>query len=158
LDMHKSKFVIAQLQSFSKGKTYVSLVFFTNLGKTMFENNFREGNYIQGHNHNTKHFNHTLSTNCKGKWFFIIKSARFSTNIFCSKSSFLKGSFEAKNSNMEELQIRDLLFANCLFIFSFVWLLIFLSVATQWGNICKLHLPTISTYSNASVVFLLGNK
>ncbi len=67
LNMHKSKFVVAQLQSFNQGKTYISLVFSTQLGKTMFENNFREGNYTQGHNYNTKHFNYTLFTNCKGK-------------------------------------------------------------------------------------------
>jgi len=99
----------------------------------MFENNFQEGNYTQRHNYNTKHFNYTLSTNCKGKWFFTIESARFSTNTFCSTSSFSKGSFEAKNSNMEKLQIRDLLFANCFFTFSFPWLLISLYVTTQWA-------------------------
>jgi hypothetical protein len=44
----------------------------------------------------------------KASNFFTIKSARFPTNIFCSTSSFLKGSFEAKNLNMEEMEIRDL--------------------------------------------------
>jgi hypothetical protein len=32
--------------------------------------------------------------------------------MFYSTSSFLKESFEAKNSNMEELEIRDLFFAD----------------------------------------------
>jgi len=124
LDIHKSKLVVAKLQSSNKGKTYVSLVFSTNSNKTVFENNFWEWNCTWRHNCNTKHFNHTLSTNCKGKWFFTIKSPRFFTNIFCSTSSFLKGSFEAKNSNMEELEIRGLFFANWLSTFSFPWLLI----------------------------------
>jgi hypothetical protein len=53
------KLAIAQLQSFSKGKTYVSLVVSTNLSKTMFENNSQERNYTQGHNCNIKHLNHT---------------------------------------------------------------------------------------------------
>jgi hypothetical protein len=44
LDIHKSKLAVTQLQSFSKGKTYVSLVFSTNSGKTMFENNFEKEN------------------------------------------------------------------------------------------------------------------
>jgi hypothetical protein len=43
LDIHKSKLAVAQLQSFSESKTYVSLVFSTNSGKIMFENNFQEG-------------------------------------------------------------------------------------------------------------------
>jgi hypothetical protein len=43
---------------------------------------------------------------------FTIKNARFSTNMFCSTSSFLKGSFEAKNSNIEKLEIKDIFFAN----------------------------------------------
>jgi hypothetical protein len=43
LDIHKSKHAVAQLQSFSKGKTYVSLFFSTNSGKTMFEDNFEKG-------------------------------------------------------------------------------------------------------------------
>jgi hypothetical protein len=67
LDIHKLELVVAQLQSFSKGKTYVSLVFSTNLNKTMFENNFQKKNYTQRHNCNTEHFNHTLSPNYKGK-------------------------------------------------------------------------------------------
>jgi hypothetical protein len=46
---------------------------------------------------------------------FIIKNIRFSTNTFCSTSFFLKGSFEAKKSNMEELEIKDLFFANYFF-------------------------------------------
>jgi hypothetical protein len=48
----------------------------------------------------------------KASNFFAIKSARFSTNIFCSTSSFLKGSFEAKIFNMEEMEIRDLFFVD----------------------------------------------
>jgi len=43
LDIHKSKLTIAQLQSFSKGKTYVYLIFSTNLSKIVFENNFGKG-------------------------------------------------------------------------------------------------------------------
>ncbi len=124
LDIHKSKLVVTQLQSFNKGKIYVSLVFSTNLDKIMFENNFWKGNCTWGHNYITKHFNHTLSTNCKGKWFFIIKNVRFFENIFCCTSSFLKGIFEAKNSDMEKLEIRDLFFTNCLPTFFFLWLLI----------------------------------
>jgi hypothetical protein len=119
LDIHKSKLVVAQLQSFNISKTYVSLIFSTNSNKTVFENHFQEWNCIWGHNYNTKHFNNTLSTNCKGKWLFTIKSPRFSTNIFCSTSSFLKGIFEAKNSNMEKLEIRGLFFANWLSTFFF---------------------------------------
>ncbi len=84
----------------------------------MFENNFQEGNCKRGHNCNTKHINHTFSTNCKGKWFFIIKSARFSTKFFCSTSSFLNESFKTKNSNIEKLKIRNLFFANYLSTFS----------------------------------------
>ncbi len=44
LDIHKSKLLITQLQSFNKGKTYVSLVFSTNLDKIVFENNFQKRN------------------------------------------------------------------------------------------------------------------
>jgi len=45
LDIDKSKLAVVQLQSFSKCKTYVVLVFSTNLSKIVFENNFRKGNY-----------------------------------------------------------------------------------------------------------------
>jgi hypothetical protein len=55
---------------------------------------------------NIKCFNQTFSTNYKGKWFLIIKNARISINNFCSTSSFLKGSFETKNLDMEELEIK----------------------------------------------------
>ncbi len=104
LDIHKWKWALTQLQSFNKGKTYVSLIFSTS------QNNFWKRNYTWKHNCNTKHFNHALSTNCKSKWFFTIKSARFLTNIFYSTSSILKGCFEAKNSDIKELEIRDLFF------------------------------------------------
>jgi hypothetical protein len=56
LDIHKSKLAVAQLQSFSKRKKYVSLVSSTILSKIMFENHFQKGNCTQGHNCNTKCF------------------------------------------------------------------------------------------------------
>ncbi len=43
----------------------------------------------------------------------------FSQTFFCSTSSFLKGSFEPKNSGMEELKICTLFFASCLSTFFF---------------------------------------
>jgi hypothetical protein len=49
LDIHKSKLVVTQQQSFNNNKTYVSLVFSTNSNKIMFENNFRNGNCTQRH-------------------------------------------------------------------------------------------------------------
>jgi hypothetical protein len=39
--------------------------------------------------------------------------------MFCPTSSFLKGSFEAKKSNMEELEIKDLFFVDYLSTSSF---------------------------------------
>ncbi len=96
MDISKWKLAIAQLQSFNKCKTYVSLVFSTILSKTMFENNFQERNCTQGHNCKTKHFNHTLSSNYKGKWFFAIKSARLSINIFLFHIIFFDEIFWSK--------------------------------------------------------------
>jgi hypothetical protein len=43
LDIHKSKLAVAELQSFNKAKTYVSLVFSTNSGKIMIEIIFKKG-------------------------------------------------------------------------------------------------------------------
>jgi hypothetical protein len=76
LDICKSKLVVGQLQSFNKGKAYVSLISSTNLNKIVFENNFRKGSCKWGHNYNIKHFNHTFSTNYKSKWFFTIKKVQ----------------------------------------------------------------------------------
>jgi hypothetical protein len=50
--------------------------------------------------------------NYKGKGFFTIRSARFSINIGYSTSMFLKGFFEAKKLDMEELEICAL-FCTC---------------------------------------------
>lgn len=62
----------------SKGKTYVYLVFYTRLNKMSCEKNFHEGNWIQGHKCKIKYFSHSLFTNCKGKWLFTTKRAKFS--------------------------------------------------------------------------------
>ncbi len=42
----------------------------------MCEKKIRERNWTWGHNCNTKCFNHTFFTNCKGKWFFNIKKCK----------------------------------------------------------------------------------
>jgi len=112
----------------------------------------KRGILTQGLNCNIECFNHTHSMNCKSKWFLTIKSARFSINIFSSTSSFLKGSFEAKNPNMEELKIFALFCASCVSKFSFTWQLIsswnFLKIIGRSASRCfyKHVLPLILCY------------
>lgn len=48
---------------------------------------------IWGHKHIMRWFSHTLSTNCKGKWFFTIKTPRFSTKVFFFHLIFKKKVF-----------------------------------------------------------------
>ncbi len=55
----------------------------------------------------------------KANDFSLLKVQDFPQTFFCSTSSFLKGSFEAENSNMEELEIRDLLFVDFFLIHFF---------------------------------------
>ncbi len=67
-----------------------------------------------GHKCILNHFNQILSTNCKKKWFLIIKSPRSSKNYFCYKSSFSKRSFIAKKLDMELIDIFGFFFKGCL--------------------------------------------
>jgi len=87
-DIHKSKFVVIEIQFVNFGKTYTCSVFSTKLGNIYFLICFLEGNTTLEH----KHLNHTLSTNCNGKLFFTIKKPK----SFCYTSSFLKGCFTTK--------------------------------------------------------------
>jgi hypothetical protein len=54
--------------------------------------------------------------NCKERWFLRIKGPRFSKIFFYYKSSFLKGSFVAKELDMELKAIFDF-FLRLFFIF-----------------------------------------
>jgi len=121
----------------------------TNSSKIVFENNFQEGNCTWRHNYNIKCFNHTLFANCKGKWFFTIKSANFPQTSFAPHHPFWKDLSKQKKSNMEELEIRDLFFAYCLSTFVFPWLLLFfwnLLYITEWFAsrcFCKHVMPFV---------------
>jgi uncharacterized membrane protein len=65
---------------------------------------FYEGNWKWGQKCKMKHFNHTLSKNCKGKRFFTSRNARFFN--FCVFSiTLLERVFEDKKLEMNEVDI-----------------------------------------------------
>jgi len=110
LDMQRSKLIVTKWYFSRKGKRYVCLVFSSRLGKTSCEKKIHEGNCIEGHKCKIKCSSCTFSTNYKGKWFFITKSARFSQIFYCSTSSFLIGALEAKDHkwiNLMKLSIKS---------------------------------------------------
>ncbi len=59
-------------------------------------------------------FNQLLSTNCKRKWFSIIKRVKSSKICFCDTSSFLKGPFAIKKLDMELEETFGLFLEGCL--------------------------------------------
>jgi hypothetical protein len=89
---------VAKIKSLNFGKTYICFIFSTKLGNISWENYFLEGNTTLGDKCNVKCLNHTLSTNCSGKLFFIIKRPRFCKKFFCYTSSFSKGFFVTKKT------------------------------------------------------------
>ncbi len=82
-------------------KHIIVQVFSTNLGRKSLENCFLKGKTILKHKCIVNLFNQLLFTNCKKRWFLIIKRPKSSKNCFCYTSLFLTGSFATKKLNME---------------------------------------------------------
>jgi len=97
-DIHKSKLVVSKIQYVNFGKTYTYFVFFTKLDNIFWKFCFLERNTTPWDKCNIKCLNHTLSTNCNGKLFFIIKRPRSCKMSFCCMLSLLKGSFTLKKN------------------------------------------------------------
>jgi hypothetical protein len=93
---------MVEQHSSSKKKMYTYLVFFIKLGKTLCEKHFMKGIEIEDPNANLNalitHFPQILKAND----LLQIKSATFSKKLYCSTSSFLKGSLEVKKIELDE--------------------------------------------------------
>ncbi len=102
-----------QLQNYILLKLAKHIIVFlsTKPKSNSWKNNILEGKIILEHKCILNPFNHMFSANCKGRWFFIIRSPKSSKNYFCCKPFFLKGSFTTKKLDMELLKIFDLFFA-----------------------------------------------
>ncbi len=101
-DIRKSKLTMAKIKFNNFGKTYICFDF-SKLGHISWENCFLERNITIGNKCNIEHSNHTLSTNCNGKFLFTIKRPSSCKKSFCFTSSFLKGSFITKKKMLHLL-------------------------------------------------------
>ncbi len=81
-----------------------------------------ERNWTWGHNCNTKCFDHTFFTNCKGKWFFNIKKCTIFHKHFLLHIILFLRDFWNKTSKYGKMEIFTFFFASCLSTFSLLWL------------------------------------
>jgi len=93
---------MVEWHSSSKRKTYIYFVFFTKLGKTLYEKNFMKGIEVEDSNVGLNVLITHSPQIVKANGLLQIKSAGFSKKRYCSTSSFLKGSLQTKKSEMDE--------------------------------------------------------
>jgi len=112
--------------------------FSTMVDKTSCEKNIHEGNETWGQKCKIKHFSHTLSKNCTGKWFFLSKSAKFSKFFLLCIILFEKA-FEGKKIRNEWTW----------YIYPFVNMLffrhLFITKLTSFSNFLKNFIWYVST-------------
>ncbi len=94
----------------------------------------------------------------KANDFSLLKVQDFPQTSFVPHQPFWKDFFWSKKFNYGRITNKIPLICKFSIYIFFPLVFNFFIYSYPMGNMCKPHLPTIGTYSNASMISLLGNK